>query len=239
MNLVKYLFSIKYQTEKYLRNNKIDQREIINQLFHLFLQFLITINSDQDQNQNYNYPNHYNYIIYESDNDDDSDYISVDEELTNQYIPITKFLHDNNINSQQFYLKFNEIDSINMVHEYEYTLNGGRCWNCNESFHHRCCAACKRTLKNCDCEFIYGLTSPTNQKNKKDKYNQFKKCKWYTFDSDNLDHDCIGMISKDEKLVLFKDERNFQSYSVNNVTRTKNCFNCNKKDHFAYQCIYC
>ncbi|KAF0332951.1 hypothetical protein F8M41_018086 [Gigaspora margarita] len=109
---------------------------------------------------------------------DDSDYISADEESTNQhdnYISITKFLYDNNINPQQFYLKFNEIDSINMVHEYEYSLNNGRCWNY--------------------------------------KHNQFKKCKWYTSNSDNLDHDCIGMISKDEKLVLFKDERNFQSYS--------------------------
>ncbi|KAF0540850.1 hypothetical protein F8M41_006158 [Gigaspora margarita] len=185
----------------------MDQSEIINQLFRLFLQFLITINSDQ--NQNYNYPIHYNHIIYESDNDDDSNYISADEEPTNQYILITKFLHNNNINSQQFYLKFNEIDSINMVHEYEHPLNSAHCWNCNESFHHRCCAACKRTLKNCDCEFICGLTSPTEQKDKKNKHNQFKKCKWYTSDSNNLDHDCIRMISKDEKLVLFKDERNF------------------------------
>ncbi|KAF0511292.1 hypothetical protein F8M41_018327 [Gigaspora margarita] len=210
----------------------MDQSEIVIQLFQLFLQFLVVI-TDSDNfdyvlnqtNQNYNYN-------YESE-----DYYSADEELTNQhdnYILITKFLHDNNINLQQFYLKFNKIDSINIVHEYEHPLNGRRCWNCNESFHYRCCAACKRTIKNCDCEFICSLTSPTNQKNKKDKHNQFKKCKWYTSDSDNLDHDCIGMISKDEKLVLFKDERNFQSYSVNNVTRTKNCFNCNKKDHFTY-----
>ncbi|KAF0385177.1 hypothetical protein F8M41_011504 [Gigaspora margarita] len=79
-----------------------------------------------NQNQNYNYPIHYNHIIYESNNDDDSDYISADEESTNQhdnYILITKFLHDNNINPQQFYLKFNEIDSINMVHKYEHPLN--------------------------------------------------------------------------------------------------------------------
>ncbi|KAF0556664.1 hypothetical protein F8M41_015023 [Gigaspora margarita] len=150
----------------------MDQREIINQLFYLFLQFLITINSDQ--NQNYNYPIHYNHIIYESDNDD-SDYISTDEEPTNQYIPITKFLHDNNINSQQFYLKFNEIDSINMVYEYEHPLNGGHCWNCNESFHHRCCAACKRTLKNCDCEFICGLTFSTKQKDKKKQTQSVQK----------------------------------------------------------------
>ncbi|KAF0469257.1 cytidylate kinase [Gigaspora margarita] len=213
----------------------MDQKEIINQLFRLFLQFLITINSDQ--NQNYDYPIQYNHIIYESDNDDDSDYISADEEPTNNHILITKFLCDNNIDPQQFYLKFNEIDSINMVHEYEYPLNGGHCWNCNESFHHRYCAACKRTLINCDCEFICGITSPTGQKNKKNKYNQFKKCKWYTSDSDNLDHDCTGMISKDGKIVLFKDEKNFQSYSINNVTRIKNCSNCNRKDYFAYQCF--
>ncbi|KAF0477133.1 hypothetical protein F8M41_024279 [Gigaspora margarita] len=71
--------------------------------------------------------------------DNDSDYISVDEEPTNRYdnyISITKFLRVNNIDLQQFYLKFNEIDSINMVHEYEHSLNGGHCWNCNESFHH-------------------------------------------------------------------------------------------------------
>ncbi|KAF0385623.1 hypothetical protein F8M41_011453 [Gigaspora margarita] len=124
---------IKYQTEKYLHNKqKIEsQREIINQLFQLFLQFLITINSDY-QNQNYNYPiysSNYDHIIYESNNND-SDYISVDKEFTNQhddYILITKFLHDNNINPQQFYLKFNEIDSINMVHEYEHPLNSGCC----------------------------------------------------------------------------------------------------------------
>ncbi|KAF0432287.1 hypothetical protein F8M41_005238 [Gigaspora margarita] len=107
----------------------MDQRESINQLFRLFLQFLITINLDQNQNYNYPHLSNYNHIIYEFDSDD-SDYMSADEELTNQYtdyIPITKFLYDNNINLQQFYFKFNEIDSINMVHEYEYPLNGGHC----------------------------------------------------------------------------------------------------------------
>ncbi|KAF0552293.1 hypothetical protein F8M41_022062 [Gigaspora margarita] len=189
----------------------MDQREIINQLFHLFLQFLITINSDQ--NQNYNYPIHSSNYNHISDNDDNSDYMSADKKLTNQYtnyIPITKFLRDNNIDPQQFYLKFNEIVLFNMVYEYEYPLNSGRCWNCNKFFYYRCCAACKRILKNCDCKFICSLTFPTGQKNKKNKYNQFKKCKWYTSDSDNLDHDCIRMISKDKKLVLFKDEKNFQ-----------------------------
>ncbi|KAF0488274.1 hypothetical protein F8M41_022361 [Gigaspora margarita] len=163
----------------------MDQREFINQLFQLFLHFLVVINSDNFNypNQNYNYPDHLlNYNrIYEFDNyESDDEYYSADENPTNQfenYIPINKFLRDNNINPQQFYLKFNEIDSINMVHEYEYPLNGGHCWNCNESFHHRYCAACKRTLKNCDCKFICGLTFPTRQKNKKDEYNQFKKCK--------------------------------------------------------------
>ncbi|KAF0489664.1 hypothetical protein F8M41_022028 [Gigaspora margarita] len=104
----------------------MDQRKIINQLFHLFLQFLITINSDQ--NQNYNYPIHSSNYNHISDNDDDSDYMSADEELTNQYtdyILITKFLYDNNIDPQQFYLKFNEIDLINIVYEYEYPLNSG------------------------------------------------------------------------------------------------------------------
>ncbi|KAF0543584.1 hypothetical protein F8M41_003548 [Gigaspora margarita] len=103
----------------------MDQSEIVIQLFQLFLQFLVVItNSDNfdyvlnQTNQNYN---------YESDSED---YYSVDEEPTNRhdnYILINKFLYDNNINPQQFYLKFNEMDSINMVHEYEYPLNGWYC----------------------------------------------------------------------------------------------------------------
>uniref|UniRef100_A0A8H3ZZG4 Uncharacterized protein n=1 Tax=Gigaspora margarita TaxID=4874 RepID=A0A8H3ZZG4_GIGMA len=129
---------------------------------HIITKQKIVITDLNQTNQNYNYPNY-----YESNSEV---YIFADEEPANRhnkYIPINKFLYDNNINPQQFYLKFNEIDSINMVHEYEYPLNNGRCWNCNESFHHRCCAACKQILINCDCKFICGLTSPTHQKNKK------------------------------------------------------------------------
>ncbi|KAF0465061.1 hypothetical protein F8M41_026370 [Gigaspora margarita] len=124
-------WNIDFARSYVIQHSKRNSKEEFDLLQHTkqipFFEFFVC---QYDQNQNYNYLIHssnYNHIIYESNSNNDSDYIFVDEESTNQhnnYISITKFLYDNNINSQQFYLKFNEIDSINMVHEYEYPLNG-------------------------------------------------------------------------------------------------------------------
>ncbi|CAG8765143.1 8220_t:CDS:1, partial [Gigaspora rosea] len=189
----------------------MDEQQQITQLFQLFLQFLIFINSNSNQ------------FIYFLNNEFDTS-INNFKTKTKDYISVIEFIQNKQINPQDFYSKFNEIDSVNMVHDYEYPLNSGICWNCKESFHHRCCAACKRILKFCDCEFICGLTIPTGQKDKQGKYTQFQKYKWYTSDNRNLKHDCIGMVSKNDELVLFFNERNFSNYPYNNYQRDKNCY---------------
>ncbi|CAG8745778.1 13045_t:CDS:1, partial [Gigaspora rosea] len=174
----------------------MDEQQQIIQLFQLFLQFLTYIN-----NPNHNYLlNSNQYFNYSLNNESEtsinnSETILISTQSTNfkDQISVIEFIQNKQINPQDFYSRFNEIDSVNMVHDYEYPLNRRICWNCKESFHHRCCAACKLKLQDCDCKFICKLIALTGQKNKQGKYTQFKKCKWNTSDSCNLEHDCIGM----------------------------------------------
>ncbi|CAG8556560.1 19551_t:CDS:2 [Gigaspora rosea] len=137
----------------------MDKQQQITQLFQLFLQFLTFINSN------------YQSIYFLNNELDISLYynsgINNANQSTKDYIPVIEFIQNKQLNPQDFYSKFNELDSNNMVHDYEYPLNREICWN-----------------------------SPTGQKDKQGKYTQFKKCKWNTSNNSNPEHDCIGMAQK-------------------------------------------
>ena len=118
------------------------------------------------QNQNEN------LIDIENENCEDSN-----NEIKD-HIKINQYLQKNlNIDRQEFFLRANEINNIDTVHIYEYSMNSGICWNCQSCYSHRCCSVCKKITSNCRCVFICGYTIPTGQKDKQGRYTQFQKCK--------------------------------------------------------------
>ncbi|CAG8801436.1 8825_t:CDS:1, partial [Gigaspora rosea] len=84
-------------------SNKMDEQQQIIQLFQLFLQFLTYINNESDTS------------------------INNSETKTKDYISVIEFIQNKQLNPQDFYSRFNEIDLVNIVHDYEYPLNGGIC----------------------------------------------------------------------------------------------------------------
>ncbi|CAG8813995.1 12581_t:CDS:1, partial [Gigaspora rosea] len=117
----------------------MDEQQQIIQLFQLFLQFLTFINSNLNQS-----------IYFLNNERDISLYYNFEINIANQstkdYILVIEFIQNKQLDPQDFYSKFNKLDSNNMVHDYEYPLNGGICWNCKESFHHQCCVACNKSF---------------------------------------------------------------------------------------------
>ncbi len=107
-----------------------------------------------------------------------------------------------------------------MTHDYIFGMNHGQCWNCELSFNHKCCAACKKNKWLCDCIFICGNTYPTGQKNKKGEFCQFAKCKYYTNDQNKIVHECKGMVKK-HQVILFIDETNTSSFNFDKIQRQK------------------
>ncbi|CAG8777488.1 18552_t:CDS:2, partial [Gigaspora rosea] len=60
-------------------------------------------------------------------NDSETNLTSIQPTNFKDYISVIKFIQNKQLNPQDFYSKFNELDSNNMVHDYEYPLNGGIC----------------------------------------------------------------------------------------------------------------
>lgn len=167
--------------------------------------------------------------------------ISQQFEQDSEYITINEYLQNHqDINQQEFFSRVNDIRNIEMTHDYEYPLNKGTCWNCSNEYTHQCCAACKKMVSQCDCQFICGFTFPTGQKNKNGEYCQFTKCKYYTNDINNLLHDCLGK-TKNDDIILFIDKKDIRDFKLHNVNRDKKCYRCNKPGHNTLECkdYYC
>jgi hypothetical protein len=95
---------------------------------------------------------------------------------------VNKYVWNENIDEQQFFLKHNDIGIMEFAPIY------GR-------YKGLYCCACERLASCCDCVFVCGLSRPTGQRDRKTgQYCQFKKCKWYTNNLENVVHDCEGVI---------------------------------------------
>lgn len=117
--------------------------------------------------------------------------------------------HDNS----NIFLQHNDIDKGLNIINYNPRFDGRQCWNCGNLNTHSCCVACKRTSGYCECVYICSLSSPC-QYNKYGEPTQFKKCKYYTSNIDNINHKCEGLTN--DKVVEF-DTRDSRSYSYHNV----------------------
>ena len=176
-----------------------------NLLFSTVINFLISINNlyFQHHSQLTSPPNLIDIDIEQPPN------------YSSNYESINDFLEKNrNINKYEFFLKANDIDRVNMRHQYVHGLNGGSCWNCYNFYSHECCAACKKISSQCRCVYICGYTFPSGQQNKNGAYSQFKKCKYYTSDINNIEHHCLGVVKNDEHVTLFINEQDVQNFSI-------------------------
>ncbi|RIB06610.1 hypothetical protein C2G38_2046650 [Gigaspora rosea] len=139
---------------------------------------------------------------------------------------ILHFLNENPyINKHDFFKRSNDIRTIDMVHRYDYPLNGGRCWNCGRNYTHECCSGCKRDRKVCDCVYICGFMYPTEQRN------QFAKCRFFTNNMNDIVHECRGRMRRGE-LVLYVDKQNTKYFTPFNIERDLNDESIDGKDYW-------
>jgi hypothetical protein len=225
------------------------------QLFQSFIQFLHTfervyfqiqqrdqinlIDLDEErwtEDSDFNPCVNNNWNEYNTDSGYSSDEINIQQQQIIGYKLINEYLQENvQINRQQYFLLSNEISNIDMRHMYDQGLNKGNCWNCSNEYSHICCAACKRITSECDCKYICGYTSPTGQKNKRGEYTQYSKCKYFTSNIDDVDHDCQGMI-KEEHVILFVNETETKRFKQDNISRKPKCYRCKQEGHFSRDC---
>jgi len=126
----------------------------------------------------------------------------------NEYYPDNEQLH-------LFFSRHNDIDKRLNVVIYEYPKDGKQCFNCRNNHSHQCCIACKRTVANCKCVFICGLSTPC-QWDKRGSPCQFRKCKYYTSNAKDFNHECKGIILENNLIVTFntQDSLSYQIYNV-------------------------
>jgi hypothetical protein len=79
------------------------------------------------------------------------------------------------------------------------------------------------------------IYEPTGQKNKQGKYTQYSKCKYYTSNIDNIDHECQGMI-KEDHVILFVNEIETKKFKQNENSRKPKCYRCKGEGHFTRDC---
>jgi hypothetical protein len=145
-----------------------------------------------------------------SSNDSDKEWdISYDEQfLDESFISVNDYLRDDNIDPRQFFLQHNDIRKS----EFAYIFG------VSQGLH---CVACKRFAGCCDCKYICGLSKPTGQTDKMNNYCQFKKCKFYTNDLNEVVHECEGIIDNNSEIYKFlsKDSRSCENYLINDFDK--------------------
>ena len=146
----------------------------------LYLFFSSKINKNNHSTINKELQDYWSDYDDDDDSDDNnpSDAHNVSSNVYDGFSSINNLLTiDPTLDLNSLFMKANEVGVINMIHEYRPPLNQGICWNCNRTYRHRCCAACKKLQAECDCAFICGLTRPTGLKDKFGNYNQYEKYK--------------------------------------------------------------
>jgi len=133
--------------------------------------------------------------------------------MINEFKNINEYYSHENLHS--FFSKYNDIGKRLNINEYSYPKNGRQCFSCGNSYSHQCCIACKRTIANCECVFICGLSNPC-QYDKKGDVTQYRKCKYYTSDLNNFNHNCKGIVFENGQIVTFdtQDNRSYHSYNI-------------------------
>lgn len=201
--------SINFENEKFYDNTKRTDKilsmitNIINLLFILFKE----LSNDK------NYENQFKLPFYQDTTNWNNPYNDNQFTKYNEFKTINEYYQNENLH--QFFKKYNDVDKYLNINIYQYPKNGRQCFNCGNSYSHQCCIACKRVMKNCECVFICGLSTPC-QYNRKGEITQYSKCKYTTSNIDNFRHDCKGIVFKNNQIVTF-DTQNSNSYNTYDI----------------------
>lgn len=176
--------------------------KIINLISSLFNE----ISNDKNYEKQFNLPYYQdttNWNFFENQFTNYNEYKNINE------------CYQNDENLHIFFSKHNDISKGLNVVTYEYNKNGRQCFNCGNNYSHQCCIACKLTIANCECVFICGLSTPC-QWDKCNKPTQYRKCKYYTSNLNDFNHDCKGVVFENGKIITFnsQDSRSYHSYNI-------------------------
>ena len=207
--------------------NQLSNRYIIDTLIRILHELIVLLQYYQQQNE---YIENEQYYNQQQNNEqqqqkDDEGYFSDNE--NDDFIDINSFIKKRNINIDYFYLNyFNDLD--NKTNNYEYGLNGRKCYSCYEQNNHSCCTACKKYKENCKCKFICGATYPC-QYNRKNEPTQFKKCGYISNNIQNLYHNCSDRININDntytKFIVDMKKTLLNRLNANNYSYTTKTYN--------------
>ena len=201
--------STNFENEKFYDNTKRTDKilSMITNIINLLCSLLNELSNDKS------YENQFKLPFYQDTTNWNIPYNNNQFTNYNEYKIINETYHDEDLHS--FFSKYNDIGKRLNINEYSYPKNGRQCFSCGNSYSHQCCIACKRTIANCECVFICGLSNPC-QYDKKGDVTQYRKCKYYTSDLNNFNHNCKGIVFENGQIVTFdtQDNRSYHSYNI-------------------------
>jgi len=199
----------KYSSSNFKNENFYDKiSSMIINIINLLLTLLKELTNDRDYKSQFKLPQ------YQQDTTNwNNPYGENQFTRYNEFKNINEYYSHENLHS--FFSKYNDIGKRLNINEYSYPKNGRQCFSCGNSYSHQCCIACKRTIANCECVFICGLSNPC-QYDKKGDVTQYRKCKYYTSDLNNFNHNCKGIVFENGQIVTFdtQDNRSYHSYNI-------------------------